>query len=230
LLPVQAASQPSTAPDCSIGAYYLAHGDVDRALRALEGARGGRGDLSEANLRGLALLLADRVEEAKVQFDAILARDPSFVQSRFNKGLTLLRLGDSSGAIADFTMVWEGDDAPLKAPAAFHIALAEQSRQRLAEAEAWLVEAVRVDPSFSDAHLVRGTILERMRRFEEAGRAYREVLRIQPNSTIATLRFGVSAWRAGFRDTAITHLRRVESMAPGSREALEARKYLLILE
>lgn len=203
---------------------------MDRALRALEGARGGKGDLSEANLRGLALLLADRTEEAKVQFDAILARDPAFPQARFNKGLTLLKLGDAPGAIADFTIVWESEEAALKAPAAFHIALAEQARQRLPEAEKWLLAATRVEPAFADAHLVRGAVLERMRRFEEAGRAYREVLALQPDSTIATLRFGVSAWRAGFRETAIAHLRRVESMAPGSREALEARKYLLIME
>ena len=224
------AAQRASAPDCSVGAYYIAHGDLDRALRALEGARGGRGDLSEANLRGLTLLLADRKEEARVQFEAILARDGDHVPARFNRGLTLLRLGDAPGAIEDFTTVWESNETQLKASAAFHIALAEQSRGRLEEAEKWLLDAVKVDPAYADAHLVRGTILERMRRFEDAGRAYLDVLALQPRSVIATLRFGVSAWRAGFRDTAVDYLRRVESMAPGSREALEAQKYLLIVE
>jgi len=213
-----------------VGAYYLAHGDLTRALRALEGAKGGAGDLSEANLKGLALLLSDRLEEAKVQFDAILKRDPNFIQARFNRGLTLLRMGDAPGAVVEFEKVWQSDEAALRPAAAFHIALAEQSRERFAEAEKWLDEAIRVKPDFAEAHLVRGTILERTKRFEQAGRAYKEVLRIQPKSVIALLRFGVSAWRAGFRETAITSLRQVESMAPGSREALEARKYLLIME
>jgi len=213
-----------------VGAYYLAHGDLTRALRALEGAKGGAGDLSEANLKGLALLLSDRLEEAKVQFDAILKRDPNFIQARFNRGLTLLRMGDAPGAVVEFEKVWQSDEAALRPAAAFHIALAEQSRERFAEAEKWLDEAIRVKPDFAEAHLVRGTILERTKRFEQAGRAYKEVLRIQPKSVIALLRFGVSAWRAGFRETAITSLRQVESVAPGSREALEARKYLLIME
>lgn len=230
LLPHDAGAQPSAAPNCSVGAYYLAHGDVARALRALEGARGGSGDLAEANLKGLALLLADRTEEARELFDAVLKRDPEFTQARFNHGLSLLKLGHATGAISDFKAVWESDHESLSHAAAFHIALAEQSRDRLAEAEKWLGESVKAEPDFAEAHLVLGTVLERMGRFEEAGRAYREVLRIQPKSAIAALRFGVSAWRSGFRDTALTYLRQVESLAPGSREALEAQKYLLILE
>jgi len=213
-----------------VGAYYLAHGDVGRALKALEGAKGGSGDLAEANLKGLALLLAGRLEEARVQFDAILVRDPEFVQAHFNRGLTLLKLGDAPGAIEEFRTVWNAEGSAMKASTAFHIALAEQSRDRLTDAGKWLDEAIKINPDFAEAHLVRGTILERLGQFEKAGRAYREVMRIQPTSAVAMLRFGVSAWRAGFRDTALTSLRQVESLAPGSREALEAQKYLLIME
>lgn len=223
-------AQSPAAPDCSVGAYYLAHGDVKRALRALEGARGGSGDLAEANLKGLALLLADRTEEARAHFEGVLKRDPDFVQARFNRGLALLKLGDDDGAISDFKAVWESDFEALRPSAAFHAALAEQSRRRLSEAESWLARAIESNPDFAEAHLVRGTVLERMSRFEEAGRAYREVLRLQPRSAVAMLRFGVSAWRAGFRDTALNYLRQVESLSPGSREAMEARKYLLVLE
>jgi tetratricopeptide (TPR) repeat protein len=230
LLPFQAAAQTASTPNCSVGAYYLAHGDVDRALRALEGARGGSGDLAEANLKGLALLLSGRLEEAKVQFEAILKRDPSFLHARFNHGLTLLRQGDAIGAGTDFKAVWEGDMDSLRPVAAFHLALAEQSRNRLEQAKIWLDKAIAINPDFAEAHLVKGTVLERMQQFEQAGQSYREVLRIQPRSAVAMLRFGVSAWRAGFRDTALTSLRQVESLAPGSREALEAQKYLLIVE
>lgn len=230
LLPFCAAAQTSSPPNCSVGAYYLAHGDIERALRALEGARGGSGDLAEANLRGLALLLAGRLEESKVQFEAILKRDPSFAHARFNHGLTMLRLGDAIGAIDDFAAVWESDVDSLRPVAAFHLALAEQSRNRLGDAKAWLDRALAIRPDFAEAHLVKGTILERMQEFEQAGRSYKEVLRVQPESAVAMLRFGVSAWRAGFRETALSSLRQVESMAPGSREALEAQKYLLIME
>jgi tetratricopeptide (TPR) repeat protein len=141
-----------------------------------------------------------------------------------------LKLGDPAGAVEDFVLVWQSDESSIRPSAAFHLALAEQERNRLNEAEKWLREAIRIKSDFAEAHLVLGTVLEREKRFEEAGRAYREVLALQPRSAIATLRFGVSAWRAGFKATAIAHLRRVESLAPGSREAMEAQKYLLILE
>ncbi len=203
---------------------------MERALRALQGATGARGDLGEANLRGLALLLDERPEEAKVVFEAILARDPDLTHARFNRGLTLLKLGDPVGASEDLEIVWKSDDQQLRPTAAFYLALAEQERLRLEEAEAWLAKAVALKPDFAPAHLARGTVLERMNQFEKAGRSYREALKLDPRSAIATLRFGVSAWRAGFRESALTHLRQVESMSPGSREAMEAQKYLLILE
>jgi Tfp pilus assembly protein PilF len=44
------------------------------------------------------------------------------------------------------------------------------------------------------------------------------------------LRFGICAHRKGFRDTAISYLRRVVEAAPASPEAMEAQKYLVMLE
>ena len=46
----------------------------------------------------------------------------------------------------------------------------------------------------------------------------------------ALLRFGICAHRKGFRDTALTYLRRVVEAAPSSAEAMEAQKYLVMLE
>jgi Tfp pilus assembly protein PilF len=121
-------------------------------------------------------------------------------------------------------------DTPLKARAAFHRALCAQATGNLDVAERLLRTAIAADADFVDAYLVLGTVLEARGKFEDAGQAYKEVLRSRPDSLIAMLRFGISAMRAGFTDTATTYLHRVVDTAPQSLEAVEAEKYLVLME
>lgn len=176
------------------------------------------------------MLLGGRIEEAAVHFGAILDRDPAFVQARFNFGLALLKQGDYDNAIKQFEVVVDSEETNLQAQAAFYQSLALLKKKDLSGAAEQLRVSTTIDPSFAPGHLALGTVLERQGDFEKAGRAYKKALTLEPKSVIATLRFGVSAHRAGFREAAITYLRRVELLAPGSREALEAQKYLMILE
>jgi tetratricopeptide (TPR) repeat protein len=222
--------QPSRAPDCSIGAAFLARGDVDRALKSLAGVRAGKGTQGEQNTKGLALLLSGRDAEAIVIFDALVASDPSFVEARFNRGVALLRSKKYDAAAADFGQVMSLQSHPLRGSAAFHRAICDESSGRRSEAIANLKAALAADPDLTDAHLYLGIVLEKQGDCEAAGRQYLEVLSKRPDSLTAMLRFGICAHRKGFEDTAISYLRRVVEAAPASPEAMEAQKYLVMLE
>jgi tetratricopeptide (TPR) repeat protein len=222
--------QPSRAPDCSIGAAFLARGDVDRALKSLAGVRAGKGTQAEQNTKGLALILADREAEAIVIFNSLVASDPSFIEARFNRGVALLRSKKYDAAADDFAKVMALEGSPLRASAAFHRAICDESSGRRSDAIANLNTAITLDPDLTDAHLYLGIVLEKQGDCEAAGRQYQEVLSRRPDSLTAMLRFGICAHRKGFRDTALSYLRRVVEAAPASPEAMEAQKYLVMLE
>lgn len=133
-------------------------------------------------------------------------------------------------AARDFEQVMARENHPLRASAAFHRAICDESAGRRSAAVANLEIALAVDPDLIDAHLYIGIILEKQGDCEAAGRQYLEVLSRRPGSLTAMLRFGICAHRKGFEDTAISYLRRVVEAAPASPEAMEAQKYLVMLE
>ena len=98
------------------------------------------------------------------------------------------------------------------------------------DAQKWLGRALELDPRLDAALLYSGVLHERRGDLQAAGRAYTGYLKRNPDSTVALLRFGISAHRAGYVDTARTYLRRVIDRAPDSPEALEARKFLVMWE
>lgn len=183
------------------------------------------------NLRGAALLLAGDVEGAIRSFTAALVQDSSAVEPRFNRAIAWLRLGNTAEASADLESLWGRELAEgLRASIAYHRALAADRAGNLAEALQWIDRAIQLDPHSGDALLYAGLILEKQRRFQDAGQRYRAFLDRNPDSVIGMLRFGVAAHRAGHRDLSRKYLWEVVKRAPDSREATEARKFLVMWE
>lgn len=182
------------------------------------------------NLRGLALLLAGDAAKAIVSFDRALALEPSLPEARFNRALALLRANEPARASAELQTIWAGEHSALRAQAAYHNGIALDRLGRLEEAETWLGHALAADPKLDAALLYTGFIRERRGDPQAAGRAYFDYLKSHPDSTIATLRFGIAAQAAGRIDVARTYLQRVLEQAPHSPEAVEARKFLVMWE
>jgi tetratricopeptide (TPR) repeat protein len=218
----------ASAQTCSRAAWYLAHGDTDRALRALAGVTDG----SETNLRGLAEMQKGRLDAALEAFNRGAEENPGSLETRFNRGVVLLRLGRLDEAAKAFEEIWSAKDArpSLRASAANHRALAAERLDRLEEASNWLDRSLEIDPRSSDALLYSGVVLEKRGRFAEAGERYRAYLDNDPGSTVAMLRFGIVAHRAGHRDLAVKYLRQVALRSLDSQEAVEARKFLVMWE
>jgi tetratricopeptide (TPR) repeat protein len=216
----------TAAPGCDRAAYYISLGDYSRALRQLEGVRGG----SNENLRGLALMLSGDVKKAMQVFDALIAADPTAIEARFNRAVALLKLGENAKASAEFEKIALDEHNLLRATAAYHKALALDRLGRLGEAQTWADRAIALDNGFDAAMLLAGTISERRGELEAAARSYLAYLRRHPDSTAALLRLGICAHRANRLDVAGTYLKRVIAAAPNSAEAAEARKFLIMWE
>jgi tetratricopeptide (TPR) repeat protein len=220
-----------SATTCHPGVQRLARGDFAGALKNLQGlSPDGQSAAALMNSRGVAELLNGQREKALQTFSAVLALDEGFSEARFNRAIVLLQLQRYQQAAAELEAIFELGESPLRARASYHRALAAHGSGDLAAAERWLRKATTAEPDLSDAWLYLGVVLERQNRFAEAGEAYRTFLHYHPASTVALLRFGVVAHRAGFPDAARRNLRQAVQLAPNSPEAVEARKYLLMLE
>jgi len=224
------AQKKSEDRSCYRGAQQLAQGNFAAALKSLQGVvRDGTSTGSELNLRGVAELSNGDLPRALATFDAAIARDPRSTETRFNRGVTLLRLKRFDEAAVVFEEIAAADPA-LRSRAQFHRALVAEAKNDLPLTLTWLARAVGGVDAIAEAFLYRGVIQERSGEFAEAGESYRRYLDLRPESVAAMLRFGVVALRAGFSDTAKTMLQRVVRVAPNSAEAAEASKHLVILE
>jgi tetratricopeptide (TPR) repeat protein len=171
-------------------------------------------------------------EAALVAFEQAIAADPASPRLRVNRAIAYIRLGRLAEAAADLETAAAIKDLPpeLLATAAYHRALVADRAGDLDLAARWLERALRANPASPDAQLYAGVVLERLRRFEDAGKRYRDYLRANPGSIVAMLRFGIVAHRAGHREVARKYLEDVVRRAPESREAVEARKFLILWE
>ncbi len=168
---------------------------------------------------------------ALAEFDQAIAAEPGAPRLRVNRAVALIRLERLTEAAAELEALAAGNlPDELLATVAYHRALVADRAGDLQAAARWLDRALKADPSSPDAQLYAGVVLERLGRFEQAGRRYRDYLAHDPGSIVAMLRFGIVAHRAGYRDVAKKYLGDVVRRAPESREAIEARKFLVLWE
>jgi len=174
--------------------------------------------------------MAGDLTKALASFNEALKLDATLEQARLNRGVALLRAGQTTKAIADLEPLANDEHSLVRADAAYHLAIALDRLGRPSDAETWLDRAIKLDNKLDAAVLYAGILRERRGDLQGAGRAYLDYLKAHPDSTVALLRFGLSAQKAGRIDTAKSYLQRVIALAPQSAEAIEARKFLVMWE
>ena len=174
--------------------------------------------------------MAGNLSKAVASFDQALKLDATLEQARLNRGVALLRGGQTAKAMADLQALANDEHSLVRADAAYHLALALDRLGRAADAEVWVERAMKLDNHLHAALLLAGMLRERRGDLQGAGRAYLDYLNANPDSSVALLRFGVAAQKAGRVETAKSYLQRVIALAPKSAEAVEARKYLVMWE
>lgn len=186
---------------------------------------------ADANQRGMAQMIGGDLAKAIASFNDALKADAGLEQARLNRGIALLRSGQTAKAMADFEALANDERSLVRADAAYHLAIVLDRLGRASEAETWLDRAIKLDNDLDAAVLYAGILRERRGDLQGAGRAYLDYLKKHPDSTVALLRFGVSAQKSGRADVAKSYLQRVIALAPPkSPEAIEARKYLVMWE
>lgn len=227
-LPAATAAQSPEPALCHPGVRRLLQGDIAGAMRDLAPTAASPGDSGGA--RAIAQLMQGDDRAALSELERAIEQNPESSLLRYNRGIALMALRELERAATDFERVAADEGSALNARAAYHRALIALRLDGPASAEPHLRRALHLDPLLPDARLVLGWTLEEQKKWAEAGDVYKEFVSDYPNTAWAMVRFGVVALRAGYPETARTWLRRAAQADPNSVEAVEARKYLVMLE
>jgi len=215
----------------NLGRALYAQGQVDEALAHYREAIRCNPTYALAYYN-LAVVYADQGDAARaVEYYQHAARvKPRFAEAHTNLGAQLFNLGRDDDAIAALRRALEF--SPGDALAHYNLALAMQRQGRLEEAAASLHESLRLAEGKGNTALEAaaqqnlGNVLLAMDRLDEALRAYRSVLRVDPKAHAAHYRIGVVLARQGKSNAAAAEYAAALRLKPDYEPAKEALKAL----
>jgi tetratricopeptide (TPR) repeat protein len=114
-------------------------------------------DTQAASLLGWAQMLQEKYDDALVQFNAVLQRDPAHAIARVNVGYICLKKSIYGEAIEHLTRaIHEAGDRKATLYAHYYLGLLYSSREMYGDAEAFLGRALALGPNLVEAYFELG--------------------------------------------------------------------------
>ncbi|HTI86778.1 MAG TPA: tetratricopeptide repeat protein [Alphaproteobacteria bacterium] len=171
-----------------------------------------------ANLEaGLAHHRAGRLDDARANYERVLAIDPCDARALDLLGMVHIVQGRAEEGLACFQRAVES--APDFPPALNHLGLALKNAGRVDEALAVFHHAVAVAPGFAEAQTNLGNALLERGNADEAIACFREALRAAPDFEMAHNSLGGALFRIGHMDAAMDAFGRAIALAPNYAHA-----------
>jgi type IV pilus assembly protein PilF len=210
-----------------MGEKYIAAGDTANALKYLTEAEQKKPDdpLVQYDL-GLAYNQRGLPDKSIAHFQQALKLKPSYPEAFNAMGAVYADRGQIELAQEAFQKALNDPFYQTPQYAAYNLAKLLDDKDDSERALAMYQQAVRFDPAYGLAWYRIGTILEKLRRGDEARNAYGKAVSATPDLTEAHLRYGVMCYQTGNMEAAIFSLSRVLKLAPNTSMADEARSYL----
>ncbi len=214
------------APDdgasaAALAGLYLDRGSRQAARRVLRVTRHYRPD--DAALWKLTVKAAETLDEEEAAYRELLRRFPEELNYAVSLGAALADAGRHEAARAALEPVTRGGSPGQRALAHYQLARshfaandADKALEHFEAAERQDADSVRT----VSALRFKGQVQERRGEPEEAGRAYREALRIDPDAEAPRAALIRLALAGGDRAAALEHLRRYTASAGGTFQGL----------
>jgi two-component system response regulator AtoC len=210
-------------------------GDYGAAMQALKALPASAQALA---WQGHALFFSGREAEALVQYQAALKSDPNLWDARYQSGSLAFTRGQYDEAAEAFAAVKDqvvalkghpleplfgGDSGQAQASASLYLGLSLKALGRTAEAEAALLDAIRLDNSNPLPYGVLGDLLVADSRYFQAADSYQLALdKVQDPASLAALRndLGVAYFRGGELEKAAEAFKAVLKEHPDDANAV----------
>jgi len=202
---------------------HRAEGNASGCLDAYgEALKRAPDDLDLRAERARAYLALGRLQDARADFERVVADDPERAVVWVELGNTLRSLGEVAAAVAAF------DEALARDPASRPDAWNNRGSCRLelgraADALADFDRTAALDPDRAEPRVHRGMALRELGRLEDAERACDEALDLDPRSVLALHFRGVVRAQRGRLEPALADLDAAVELAPGDPAVREQR-------
>jgi type IV pilus assembly protein PilF len=230
LIAIQACARSGQRPtnidasqyNAQLGAQYLRRGDLDQALEKLTKA------LDQDDFNALAHVTyaqlqfqVDKLDSAKKHFKLALKLEPDEAKHRNSYGIYLCNVQSYEMAQEQFRLAAENPYYKTPEFALDNAGLCMLDANRLADAETYLREALRVNPKFGNAYLHMSELMFRQQRLTVA-EAYFDRYKVYGTESSESLWLGYKINRdAGDADGARSFASRLLDQFPSSHEAGE---------
>ncbi len=165
----------------SLGVFYLNGGNGDEAIKYLNRCLALDPKYYLAyNAMGLALSMKGNLEEAVKSYERCLEIAPDFSEARNNLGSVYQELGFVDKAEAEFLKVISDRVYPTKELPNYNLARLYFTKGNYDQAMAYAETAVKLNSRFAMAHNLKGLILERQGRLDDAIDSYKQAVKIVP--------------------------------------------------
>lgn len=160
----------------------------------------------------------NRLEEARVLFEAVCRTDKMDVEAWIKLSTTQRRLGH--GLEAETCGRRAVSLQPSLALAHYALATALDSRGKMEEALASYGKTLQLDPGFALVHYLRGNIQHRVGRLEDAMAGYRKAIALQPGFFEAMINLAAILTKLDMLDEADDVLHQALKLRPNATEVL----------
>jgi tetratricopeptide (TPR) repeat protein len=210
-----------------MGEKYMAAGDTGNALKYLTEAEQKRPDdpMIKFDL-GLAYNQRGLQDQAILHLQQALKLKPAYPEALNALGAVYADRGQIELAQEAFQKALNDPFYQTPQYAAFNLGKLYENKGDQERALNMYQQAVHLDPSYGLAWYRMGTILEALRRGDEARNAYGKAVSTAPDLAEAHLRYGVMSYQTGNMEAALLSLTRVVKLVPNTAMADEARVYL----
>lgn len=166
----------------------------------------------EDNNQGMALLRANRLEDARDRFQRAADEDAKFDQPLYNLALVQMRREQWAAAAEALTRAIARN--PRNAEYQFQLGNAHFQQEHWEDARRAFTQATQVNPNFYMAYVRLGEVAERLDEPQAALTAYTSAITKAPRSYRAYVRLGRSYYRVHDYERATTVLREGLRIAP----------------
>ncbi|HUI06666.1 MAG TPA: tetratricopeptide repeat protein [Verrucomicrobiae bacterium] len=195
----------------------LNQGRIDDALRSAQRAVQMVPSAETYRNLGVALMRANRIQEAVTQFDLALRFDPDLADVHYNLGLAFMRLGRPQAAAAHWEQVLRLE--PDAVEARVNLGNVLLGLGNVPEAIEHYQRALQLRPDMAEAHYNLGLAFSQAGRIHEAIKQYTEALRIKPGYVEAHNNLGDALLGLGNVPEAIEHYEQALQFKPDYVEA-----------
>ena len=182
----------------NLGLFHLNQNNVDEAVRCFTKSLSLDPRFYQAwNMLGLAHASKGRLEEAVKSYRRSLEINPQFSEVHNNMGTVYQEMGHLDLAENAFKTALADPLYPNRESPLYNLARLYVVENRLDEALENASKAAEIKPRFAMAHDLKGVVLEKMGRLEQAILAYEAAVKIVPEEVRFNYNLAVALFKAG---------------------------------